>query len=31
MDEKVAGDIAERLAEAVLAVAGRTPNMEGGK
>jgi glutamate-1-semialdehyde 2,1-aminomutase len=31
MDEKVAGDIAERLAEAVLAVAGRTPGMEGGK
>jgi glutamate-1-semialdehyde 2,1-aminomutase len=29
MDENVAGDIADRLADAVLAVAGRTPATEG--
>lgn len=31
MDEMVAGDIADRLADAVLAVAGQKPATEGGK
>jgi hypothetical protein len=31
MDEKVAADISERLADAVLAIAGRTPKTDNGK